>query len=160
VGNNLPAQRWNGTTFIDEEQQVDGTTTWENGSIIRTRTPQVTKLADVGASDRGNGLGEAPGNPNSFSDGFWEKSAAEKPRSPLDGVGGLRVITSAGVYDRTNSFLPPPTWISIVRYKENGSVKNRWRWCYLRRPGNSGCGGTVPRRVARLDADVTAGPGF
>ncbi|MEG5052741.1 MULTISPECIES: hormogonium polysaccharide biosynthesis protein HpsA [unclassified Microcoleus] len=110
VGNNLPALRWNGTSFTDDPQQVDGTTPWQDGGI-RTRTPQVTKLADVGATARGNGLGEAPGNPNSFSDGFWEKSAAERPRSALDGVGGLRVITSAGVYDRTNSFLPPPTWI-------------------------------------------------
>ncbi|MEG5002509.1 hormogonium polysaccharide biosynthesis protein HpsA [Microcoleus sp. B5-C4] len=110
VGNNLPALRWNGTSFTNAPQQVDGTTPWQDGGI-RTRTPQVTKLADVGATARGNGLGEAPGNPNSFSDGFWEKSAAERPRTPLDGVGGLRVITSAGVYDRTNSFLPPPTWI-------------------------------------------------
>ncbi|MEG3887024.1 hormogonium polysaccharide biosynthesis protein HpsA, partial [Microcoleus sp. herbarium19] len=113
VGNNLPALRWNGTGFINDAQQVDGTTTWQGGTI-RTRTPQVTKLADVGSTDRGNGFGEqlgAPGSPNPFSDGFWEKSAAERPRTPLDGIGGLRVITSAGVYDRTNSFLPPPTWI-------------------------------------------------
>ncbi len=111
VGNNLPAQRWDGTTFTNEEQQVDGTTQWEGGGETRTRTPQVTKLADAGATDRGNGLGEAPNTPNSFRDGFWERSAAEIPRTPLDGIGGLRVITSAGVYDRTNSFLPPPTWI-------------------------------------------------
>ncbi|MEG4818072.1 hormogonium polysaccharide biosynthesis protein HpsA [Microcoleus sp. K5-D4] len=115
VGNNLPAQRWDTTTnrFLGANvpQQVDGTTTWANNGPVRTRTPQGTKLADVGATDRGNGVGELPGNPNSFSDGFWEKSAAERPRTPLDGVGGLRVITSAGVYDRTNSFLPPPTWI-------------------------------------------------
>jgi hypothetical protein len=111
VGNNLPAQRWNGATFINDEQQVDGSTPWQDDDVIRTRTPQVIKLADVGATDRGNGSGEAPDAANPFRDGFWEKSAAEKPRSPLDGIGGLRVITSAGVYDRTNSFLPPPTWI-------------------------------------------------
>ncbi|MEG4498946.1 hormogonium polysaccharide biosynthesis protein HpsA [Microcoleus sp. F10-C6] len=111
VGNNLPALRWNGTSFTNEDQQVDGTTTWANNGPVRTRTPQVTKIADVGATDRGNGVGEAPNPANPFQDGFWEKSAAEQPRTPLDGVGGLRVITSAGVYDRTNSFLPPPTWI-------------------------------------------------
>ncbi|MEG5173551.1 hormogonium polysaccharide biosynthesis protein HpsA [Microcoleus sp. B3-D7] len=111
VGNNLPTLRWNGTTFTNEAQQVDGTTTWANNGPVRTRTPQVTKLADVGATDRGNGVGEAPDPANPFRDGFWEKSATEQPRTPLDGVGGLRVITSAGVYDRTNSFLPPPTWI-------------------------------------------------
>jgi len=128
VGNNLPAQRWNGTSFIGNDpkdtQQVDGTTTWQGGPI-RTRTPQVTKLADVGATDRGNGVGEqpgVPGSPNPFSDGFWEKSAAEKPRTPLDGIGGLRVITSAGVYDRTNSFLPPPTWIDATGTLRTGPV--------------------------------------
>jgi hypothetical protein len=110
VGNNLPALRWNGTSFTNEAQQVDGSTQWPDGGI-RTRTPQVTKLADVGATERGNGVGETPDPDNPFRDGFWEKSATEQPRTPLDGIGGLRVITSAGVYDRTNSFLPPPTWI-------------------------------------------------
>jgi hypothetical protein len=118
VGNNLPAQRWDVSTsdFISDEQQVDETTLWteEQGRELRTRTPQVIKLADVGATERGNGLGEAPDAANPFRDGFWERSAAEKPLSPLDGIGGLRVITSAGVYDRTNSFLPPPTWIEPI----------------------------------------------
>jgi hypothetical protein len=113
AGNNLPALRWDGTSFTNSEQQVDGGTQWEDGGI-RTRTPQVTKLADVGATDRGNGFGEAPTPGNPFRDGFWEKSAAEQPRTPLDGIGGLRVITSAGVYDRTNSFLPPPRWIDAT----------------------------------------------
>ncbi|MEG4275139.1 MULTISPECIES: hormogonium polysaccharide biosynthesis protein HpsA [unclassified Microcoleus] len=114
VGNNLPTLRWNGTTFTNDAQAVDGTTTWANNGPVRTRTPQVTKLADVGATDRGNGVGEAPDLANPFRDGFWEKSATEQPKTPLDGVGGLRVITSAGVYDRTNSFLPPPSWINAT----------------------------------------------
>ena len=118
MGNNLPAQRWNPTKtqFTSDEQQVDGST-WTGGGV-RTRSPQVTKLADVGATDRGNDTGEAPPTvtaPNPpYRDGFWEKAAAEIPRTDLDGVGGLRVITSAGVYDRTNSFLPPPSWIDPV----------------------------------------------
>jgi len=111
VGNNLPAQRWNGTKFISDSQQVDGATPWTGGGI-RTRTPQVIKLANVGDTDRGNGTGEAPPATNPpYRDGFWEKTAAEIPATPLDAVGGLRVITGAGVYDRTNSFLPPPSWI-------------------------------------------------
>ena len=121
VGNNLPAQRWNGTKFTSGEQQVDGSTPWTGGgagSPPRTRAPQVTKLADVGATDRGNGMGEAPPAPTPpdppYRDGFWEKVAAEIPRNDLDAVGGLRIITSAGVYDRTNSFLPPPSWIDPV----------------------------------------------
>ena len=115
VGNNLPAQRWDGSKFIGAavEQQVDGSTNWQGGGT-RTRKSQVTKLADVGATDRGNGWGETPpattnGSPP-FRDGFWEAVAAQQPKNPLDGTGGLRVITSGGVYDRTNSFLPPPRW--------------------------------------------------
>jgi hypothetical protein len=74
----------------------------------RTRTSQITQLADVGATDRGNGLGEKTAA--DLRDGFWEASAAQIPKTAVDGIGGLRVITSAGVYDRTNSFLPPPKW--------------------------------------------------
>jgi hypothetical protein len=124
VGNNLPALRWNGTSFTNEAQQVDGSTQWQGGDGIRTRTPQVTKLADVGATDRGNGVGEKPDPTNPFRDGFWEKSVTEQPRTPLDGVGGLRVITSAGVYDRTNSFLPPPTWIEPANTGGGGKLKS------------------------------------
>ncbi|MCC3497438.1 MAG: hypothetical protein JGK38_12505 [Microcoleus sp. PH2017_15_JOR_U_A] len=101
VGNNLPAQRWNGQKFLGKDPQ-------KVGSGVRERTSQLTKLADIGATDRGNGWGETPTTP--FKDSFWERAAAQKPRNPLDGIGGLRVITSAGIYDRTNSFLPPPRW--------------------------------------------------
>jgi hypothetical protein len=113
VGNNLPAQRWS-----EPEQKFLGKVPQKVGSGERTRTPQVTRLADVGATDRGNGLGETPGAGNSFKDGFWERTAALIPQSPLDGIGGLRVITSAGVYDRTNSFLPPPRWIDTGAPKQ------------------------------------------
>jgi hypothetical protein len=97
AGNNLP--RLDPT--IDPSLPPVPVGNWNatDASGSRTRTPQVTKLADVGATDRG---------------GFWEGAAAEKPKNVLDGVGGLRVITSAGVYERTNSFLPPPTWINPV----------------------------------------------
>ncbi|MEG3929394.1 hormogonium polysaccharide biosynthesis protein HpsA [Microcoleus sp. T3_D1] len=105
VGNNLPAQRWN-----NPEQKFLGKVPQNVGSGTRQRTSQVTRLADVGATDRGNGLGETPDPAKPFRDGFWERSAAQIPVNPLDGIGGLRVITSAGVYDRTNSFLPPPRW--------------------------------------------------
>jgi len=112
VGNNLPEKRWDDIKkdFVSDEQKVSGAT-WTDGGE-RTRTPQVTKLADVGATDRGNGTGEVP--PTTippYRDGFWERTAAETPKTFLDSVGGMRVITGAGVYDRTNSFLPPPRWI-------------------------------------------------
>jgi hypothetical protein len=124
VGNNLPSQRWDGTKFVDEKQFVDGVTDWTvPDDERRSRKPQVITIGDVGATDRGNGTGEVPDSataPNPpYRDGFWERTAAEISKSPLDNVGGLRVITSAGVYDRTNSFLPPPRWIDA-----NGILKS------------------------------------
>jgi len=105
VGNNLPEQRWDTTStppkFIGLEppQKVVGST-WQdpsggNTAEERTRTPRVTQLADVGSTDRV---------------GFWELAAAQAPKTPVDGVGGLRVVTGGGVYERLNSFLPPPGW--------------------------------------------------
>jgi type II secretory pathway pseudopilin PulG len=98
AGNNLPALRWDVTRgkFVSTEDTLPGKWNPSAGGNTRTRSPQVTKLADVGATERS---------------GFWEGAAAETPQNPLAGVGGLRVITSAGVYERINSFLPPPTWI-------------------------------------------------
>jgi len=123
VGNNLPAQRWDATQskFVGAAvpQEVGSSTPWTGGDPGRTRKSQVTKIADVGATDRGNGWGEAPGTATPpFRDGFWEAAAAQTPRNPLDGTGGLRVITSGGVYDRTYSFLPPPRWTDADGQKE------------------------------------------
>ena len=104
VGNNLPEQRWDepNAKFIGLEpaqtivgskwQDKDGADT---GTEERTRTPRVMQLADVGSTDR---------------DGFWERAAAKAPKTPVDGEGGLRVVTGGGVYERVNSFLPPPGW--------------------------------------------------
>ncbi|MEG4940017.1 hormogonium polysaccharide biosynthesis protein HpsA [Microcoleus sp. F4-D5] len=100
VGNNLPEQRWDGAKFIGLEppQVVEGSSpTWDGGDTTkeRTRTPRVTQLADVGSTDRA---------------GFWELAAAQAPETPVDGIGGLRVVTGGGVYERVDSFLPPPGW--------------------------------------------------
>ncbi|TAD90643.1 MAG: hypothetical protein EA000_04440 [Oscillatoriales cyanobacterium] len=102
VGNNLPAKRWDATKseFTSKEEKIAGEwnkTDPPDPNFPRTRSSQATKIADVGTTDRGS---------------FWEQAAATIPKNPLDGIGGLRVITSAGVYDRTNSFLPPPSWIN------------------------------------------------
>jgi len=96
VGNNLPSLLWDETQneFVSASQPLGN---WVDNTP-RTRSSQVTQLADVGATDR---------------DGFWEKASAQIPTTPLDGIGGLRVITSAGVYDRATSFLPPPTWLDL-----------------------------------------------
>ncbi|MDJ0553985.1 MAG: hormogonium polysaccharide biosynthesis protein HpsA [Microcoleaceae cyanobacterium MO_207.B10] len=113
VGNNLPQKIWDNTnvenpTFVSDFQQDvdDGTTKWldaagnkiqdsnpDNLDPDRTRKSRVATIADVGSTDR---------------DGFWEDAAATEPEAALDGIGGLRVITGAGVYERENSFLPPP----------------------------------------------------
>lgn len=95
AGNNLPLKWWNGTKFVGgtTAQEVAGGT-WSDDGSQRTRTSQKQILAAVGISDRGD---------------YWEKAAAQKPENPLTAIGGLRVITGAGVYERTNSFLPPPS---------------------------------------------------
>lgn len=99
VGNNLPALRWdtNLTKFVGEGQEgrekLTGAKWLDDPKEDRYREPQVKQFADVGGAER---------------DGFWEKSSAQLPKTAVDGIGGLRVITGAGVYERTNSFLPPP----------------------------------------------------
>ncbi|MGD1715468.1 hormogonium polysaccharide biosynthesis protein HpsA [Dapis sp. BLCC M172] len=90
VGNNLPAKQWDGSTFVRGEQDAGE---WTDTEATRTRLARVTELPSVGSSDR---------------NGFWERAAAEVPEASLDGIGGLRIVTGAGVYERTNSFLPPP----------------------------------------------------
>ncbi|MGB7712840.1 MAG: hormogonium polysaccharide biosynthesis protein HpsA [Microcoleus sp.] len=103
VGNNLPAKRWDAAklAFTSKPDPIPGGK-WNStpdglAAPDRTRSSQVTKIADVGTTDRGS---------------FWEQAAARNPKNPLDGIGGLRVITGAGVYERKNSFLPPPSWIN------------------------------------------------
>jgi hypothetical protein len=97
AGNNLPSLLWDNAKnqFVSASQTLGK---WKDDGTDRTRSSQVTQLADVGATDR---------------NGFWEKTSAQIPKTPLDGIGGLRIITSAGVYDRTTSFLPPPRWVDL-----------------------------------------------
>ena len=97
AGNNLPALLLDNTKFITAKQTF-GVWSDDKGTATeepRERQTQVTPLPGVGAVDR---------------DGFWEGAAAQLPQSKDEGFGGLRVITGAGVYDPTLSFLPPPTW--------------------------------------------------
>jgi len=120
AGNSLPNKWWDSTKseLVSTEQPVAGKWNTDATDPTRTRTSQITQLADVGATDRGNGLGEKTGA--DIRDGFWEASAAQIPKTAVDGIGGLRVITSAGVYDRTNSFLPPPKWIDPAGTTKSG----------------------------------------
>ncbi|MEH2408804.1 hormogonium polysaccharide biosynthesis protein HpsA [Nostoc sp.] len=90
LGNNLPALWWNGTTFVGSNATTDTqnikNVNWDSGSGTRTRSSRVQQLADLGTVDR---------------DGDWESAAATVPTTVAAPVGGLRVVTGAGIY------LPP-----------------------------------------------------
>ncbi len=94
VGNNMP-QYWydktlqafvssptTGQTISGREwdYQQNGST---NSTVARQRYSQASQLNNLGITDRDN---------------FWELSAAQNPTGPLDVVGGLRVVTGAGIY--------------------------------------------------------------
>ncbi|WP_414622133.1 hormogonium polysaccharide biosynthesis protein HpsA [Calothrix sp. CCY 0018] len=84
VGNNLPQMWWDGNKFVSQEQagqEIQGKV-WDDGGT-RKRFPQISQLDDLGATGR---------------DQFWEESAAIYPADALDVVGGLRVVTGAGIY--------------------------------------------------------------
>lgn len=101
IGNNLPELRWDNTKqeFVGEEENEDITgqkwkdTSGNDTSNTRYRNTRVKQLADLGVTER---------------DGFWENSAASPRLNVLDVVGGLRIVTGAGVYRSADSFLPTP----------------------------------------------------
>ncbi|MBC1266313.1 hypothetical protein GNF07_04425, partial [Trichormus variabilis FSR] len=121
AGNNLPALWLQGSQYVgsDAQQMITNSSgtaiNWtRSGSEApqRWRNTQIQALSDLGISDR---------------NGFWEENAAKNPINDLDSVGGVRIITGAGIYvdapigttvDTTNgpfyprgvnSFLPDPT---------------------------------------------------
>ncbi|WP_144018159.1 MULTISPECIES: hormogonium polysaccharide biosynthesis protein HpsA [Planktothrix] len=102
AGNNLPALKYDSAIDTRWKAAANLPITgkkWTEPSppnaVDRTRSTQVKPLPNLGNTKR---------------DGYWEKAAAQKPKAPLDAIGGLRVITGAGIYERKNSFLPPPLW--------------------------------------------------
>ncbi|MBN3868966.1 hormogonium polysaccharide biosynthesis protein HpsA [Nostoc sp. JL33] len=98
LGNNLPALWWNGTTFVGGDTTTDTQNikdvNWDSGSGTRTRSSRVQQLADLGTVDR---------------DGDWESAAATVPTTVGAPVGGLRVVTGAGIY------LPPLFTVSSTQ---------------------------------------------
>ncbi len=100
AGNNLPALTYDTTINppwkAAANLPITGQKWTDPNTVDRTRSTQVKPLPNLGDTKR---------------DGYWEKAAAQKPKAPLDSIGGLRVITGAGIYDRTNSFLPTPRWV-------------------------------------------------
>ncbi|MDZ7992056.1 MAG: hormogonium polysaccharide biosynthesis protein HpsA [Nostoc sp. EfeVER01] len=112
LGNNLPELIWDSTKgdFVGENdpQAISPAVKWTGSTTKdRTRSTRVRQLSDLGVTGR---------------DGFWEISAASPRTNILDVVGGLRVITGAGVYRPTGSGLPtrptppddPSTPVSVV----------------------------------------------
>ncbi|TVP64728.1 MAG: hypothetical protein EA343_04730 [Nodularia sp. (in: Bacteria)] len=86
IGNNLPELWWNGSSFVgtnpQDTQEIAGIK-WDDGDGTRTRRTRIEALADLGATSR---------------DQDWELAAAKVPTNPQDPVGGLRVVTGAGIY--------------------------------------------------------------
>lgn len=97
VGNNLPTL-WQktGNFFLgfNEKQLFGNGVNWNNPNTQpRYRTTQTLPLPDRRILER---------------NGYWENAAAQQLATTLTGAGGLRIITGAGIYDRTASFLPEP----------------------------------------------------
>lgn len=128
LGNNLPALWWNGTTFIGSNATTDTqnitNVNWDSGSGTRTRSSGVQQLADLGTVSR---------------DGDWESAAATVPTTPDDPVGGLRVVTGAGIY------LPPGFTVSSTQAALNAAaaVTNRI-WSDMMPVPNTIAGGINP----------------
>jgi hypothetical protein len=111
VGNNLPALWLQGNSLIADPatpQYIGNSTTtrpnvqWDVTGAVnndRFRNTQISTIVDLGDTSR---------------DGYWEASTASSPivapitTTNTPTLGGLRVITGAGIYERKNSFLPAP----------------------------------------------------
>ncbi|WP_414549619.1 hormogonium polysaccharide biosynthesis protein HpsA [Anabaena sp. CCY 0017] len=105
VGNNLPELWWdndNGRfvgSGVEDTQDIDGVT-WDLPADAETRTRRsfVQTLADVGSTER---------------DGQWELDAAKVPADPTEPVGGLRVVTGAGIYLNTGG--TPSSFVDTIK---------------------------------------------
>ncbi|CAD5929603.1 hypothetical protein NO2A_01646 [Planktothrix agardhii] len=119
VGNNQPKLLYTGKTsapFFEAPKATLGTWTGTNPPKARERPTQIQTLPNVGTIDR---------------HGFWEKAATQKPDPIISGYGGLRVVTGAGIYERSSSFLPPPAWddpatASVDESKYGGTYPIVW----------------------------------
>jgi hypothetical protein len=114
VSNNLPELRWDTSknqfigSYTEDTQDITGIT-WDlpSGTTqTRTRPSLVRNLADIGSTER---------------DGDWELAAAKVPTSTTGPVGGLRVVTGAGVYLSEGD-----TPSSITPSNINSKVKTIW----------------------------------
>ncbi|MDZ8136985.1 MAG: hormogonium polysaccharide biosynthesis protein HpsA [Nostoc sp. DedQUE04] len=100
VGNNLPALWLKNGKYVGSEAQQpilnsSGTainwTRYGSEPPARWRNTQIQAVADLGLSDR---------------NGFWEENAAANPINDLDSVGGVRIVTGAGIYVDGSGSIP------------------------------------------------------
>jgi type II secretory pathway pseudopilin PulG len=86
IGNNLPARWYKNGEFVtpDTKQEINNTE-WDapDNAGPRSRQTRAEPVRELDVTDR---------------DGFWERKTAEIPTKINPGVGGVRIITSAGVY--------------------------------------------------------------
>ncbi|MBD2522784.1 hormogonium polysaccharide biosynthesis protein HpsA [Nostoc sp. FACHB-133] len=108
IGNNLPQIWWdsNQSQFVgpnfQDTQNISGVN-WDlptTPSTPRTRRSRVQILADLGSTDR---------------DKDWELAAAQVPSTIQDPVGGLRVVTGAGIYLPDNYTAASTTFTSAAK---------------------------------------------
>lgn len=104
VGNNLPAF-WKDTNGVyvtaPKDYQLIAGINWTSTDKPRYRSTQVQKIDDIGTS---------------YRDGFWEEKAAENPSNPLANIGGLRIITGAGIYKHDRNPAPATGALSIKSF--------------------------------------------
>ena len=87
VGNNLPALWYKNGDFVGEDEpQPIQETQWDQPDTDNQPRERFTRVRQLDELD------------TIARDGFWETKAAEEPKKELDGVGGLRIVTGAGVY--------------------------------------------------------------
>ncbi len=114
VGNNLPAlwknESGNYVTGTSEKQLIGGIN-WTAGTEPRYRTTQIIPIPEAKIADR---------------NGFWEQTATQQPAPNLpSNVGGLRVITGAGIYRNPDSRYPAvnaPSFMAAPTVLESGKL--------------------------------------
>ncbi len=130
LGNNLPALWYDPQTknFVGKETRQDvlpksNGTKWtdydDEENQYRYRNSQIEQLISLeGATKRND---------------FFEQKAAEPPKNPLDNVGGMRVVTGAGIYiddvafpRDANAVLTAPSWDTNFVDPNNTDANRVW----------------------------------
>ncbi|MDT9191791.1 MULTISPECIES: hormogonium polysaccharide biosynthesis protein HpsA [unclassified Limnospira] len=102
VGNGLPARWYDSNRIGDNKFHGEATAQfiegkeWDeapSGESVRFRQTRMFDMPDLGDTGR---------------NGFWERAAARQWTEEERLIGGLRVVTGAGIYWDEGSFLPPP----------------------------------------------------